>query len=212
MKIVIFFYIIIFSLTISLATSKEKQIAQEWSEIVSDGSNKKVFFHAWGGSKNINKYIQWVGIKIKQKYGTDLVHVKIKDTTQAVRKVLFEKIAKKNENGSIDLIWINGENFSTMLKNNLLLDKGWIFDLPNSKNINLEADSSLMYDFGIFNEGREMPWGLSQLVYFYDSKKIDNPPKNAQEINKYIHKNPGRFTFPQPPDFTGTSFLKQISR
>ncbi len=210
MKIVIFFYIIIFSLTISSATSKEKQIAQEWSEIVRDGSNKKVFFHAWGGSKNINKYIQWVGIKIKQKYGTDLVHVKIKDTSQAVRKVLFEKIAKKNENGSIDLIWINGENFSTMLKNNLLLDKGWIFDLPNSKYINLEADSSLMYDFGIFNEGREMPWGLSQLVYFYDSKKIDNPPKNAQEINEYIHRNPGRFTFPQPPDFTGTSFLKQI--
>ena len=66
-----------------------------------------------------------------------------------------------------------------------------------------------MYDFGVYNEGREMPWGLSQLIYFYDSSKVLQPPKNIFELKNYILKNPGRFTFPQPPDFTGTSFLKQ---
>ena len=35
--------------------------------------------------------------------------------------------------------------------------------------------------------------------------------KKIREIFKEnVVKNPGRITFPQPPDFTGTSFLKQI--
>ena len=36
------------------------------------------------------------------------------------------------------------------------------------------------------------------------------PPKSALNLKKYILNNKGRFTFPQPPDFVGTSFLKQI--
>ena len=30
------------------------------------------------------------------------------------------------------------------------------------------------------------------------------------KLKQYILNNKGRFTFPQPPDFVGTSFLKQI--
>ena len=56
----------------------------------------------------------------------------------------------------------------------------------------------------------EMPWGVSQLNFYYDSKYIKAPPKSALSLKKYILDNKGRFTFPQPPDFIGTSFLKQI--
>ena len=65
--------------------------------------------------KNINNYINWVKAKVHEKYGIKLQHIKIKDTSDAVKKVLFEKIAKKNDNGSVDIIWINGENFLTNL-------------------------------------------------------------------------------------------------
>ena len=167
-------------------------------------------FHAWGGSKNINNYINWVKAKVHEKYKIKLKHIKIKDTSDAVKKVLFEKIAKKNNNGSVDIIWINGENFLTMKKNNLLLNKNWILNLPNSKFIDLSESSAYFYDFGIFNEGKEMPWGLSQLIYYYDSNKLKIVPKSASQLKNFIKKNPGRFTFPQPPDFIGTSFLKQI--
>ena len=209
MKIFHVFIIILFTLSFSEA-SENRKINDKWKTIIIEGSNKNVNFHAWGGSKNINNYIKWVSEKVKNKYGIKLKHIKIKDTSQAVKKVLYEKISKKNTNGSIDIIWINGENFSSMLENNLLYYKNWIYELPNSKNIDLKINSSLMYDFGIFNQGREMPWGLSQLIYFYDSAKVFNPPRNANEFKEYVVKNPGRITFPQPPDFTGTSFLKQI--
>ena len=67
-----------------------------------------------------------------------------------------------------------------------------------------------MFDFGVYTEGKEMPWGLSQLIFFYDSMVLKKPPKNVYELKKYIINNKGRITFPQPPDFVGTSFLKQI--
>ena len=136
--------------------------------------------------------------------------LKFKIQVKPLKKYSLIKWPKKNKDGSIDLIWINGENFSSMLKNGLLHKKNWIYDLPNAKNINLEKNSSLMFDFGIFNEGREMPWGLSQLIYFYNHSKVKAPPKNANELKNYILNNPGRITFPKPPDFTGTSFLKQV--
>ena len=168
MKSFKFFLIILFSL-ILVSKGSAKSLDQSWSKILKTGINKSVNFHAWGGSENINSYIKWVGKEVKKKYGIKLNHIKIKDTAQAVQKVLYEKISGKNSQGSVDMIWINGENFSSMLKSNLLHHKNWIFDLPNSKYINLSKNSSLMFDFGIYTDGREMPWGLSQLIFFYDS-------------------------------------------
>ena len=55
-----------------------------------------------------------------------------------------------------------------------------------------------------------MPWGLSQLIFYYDSDQLKIVPKSAFKLKNFIKNNPGRFTFPQPPDFIGTSFLKQI--
>ena len=82
--------------------------------------------------------------------------------------------------------------------------------MPNSKYLDFENNLSLLNDFGVPTEGMEMPWGVSQLNFYYDSKYIKSPPRSASELKDYIIRNKGRFTFPQPPDFTGTSFLKQI--
>ena len=97
-----------------------------------------------------------------------------------------------------------------MKKNNMLFSENWIRDLPNSKYLDFENNPSLLNDFGVPTEGMEMPWGVSQLNFYYDSKYIKSPPISASELKDYIIRNKGRFTFPQPPDFTGTSFLKQI--
>ena len=204
------FLIILFILYIINPSFSRTGHTNNWDQIVNSAQNKTVKLHAWGGSKNINNYINWVKAKVYEKYDIKLQHIKIKDTSDAVKKVLFEKIAKKNDNGSVDIIWINGENFLTMKKNNLLLNKNWILQLPNSKFIDFSKSSAYFYDFGIFNEGKEMPWGLSQLIFYYDSDQLKIVPKSASQLKNFIKKNPGRFTFPQPPDFIGTSFLKQI--
>jgi putative thiamine transport system substrate-binding protein len=53
---------------------------------------------------------------------------------------------------------------------------------------------------------------MAKLVFFYDSARIQavDLPKSARELLEWARRNPGRFSYPQPPDFTGSSFLKQV--
>ena len=55
-----------------------------------------------------------------------------------VSRILSEKNVKKDNNGAVDLVWINGENFSVMKKNNMLHSENWIRELPNSKYLDFE--------------------------------------------------------------------------
>ncbi len=181
-----------------------------WNDILKDASGQTLYFHAWGGAKNINSYINWAAELVKKKYNITVKHVKVSDTSNVVGRILSEKNAKIDNNGAVDLVWINGENFSLMKKNKLLLNENWIVRLPNSKYLDFKNNPSLLNDFGISTDGMEMPWGVSQLNFYYDTKYIKLPPKTALQLKKYIINNKGRFTFPQPPDFVGTSFLKQI--
>jgi len=183
---------------------------ENWKNILQEGSGQKIYFHAWGGAKNINSYIDWAANVMKKKYNITVKHVKVTDTSNVVGRILAEKKSSKNTNGAVDIVWINGENFSFMKKNNLLLKKNWIIKLPNSKLLDLKNNPSLLNDFGVPTEGMEMPWGVSQLNFYYDSQYIKSPPRSAEALKQYIIKNKGRFTFPQPPDFIGSSFLKQI--
>ena len=181
-----------------------------WEDTLLKSSGQTIFFHAWGGDRNINSYIRWATDEVKKRHNINVKHVKVSDTSNVVARILSEKNAKKDSNGAVDLVWINGENFSMMKKNKLLLRENWIFKIPNSEYLDFKNNPSLLNDFGINTEGREMPWGLSQLTFYYDSKFLKTPPRSSMKLKQYILNNKGRFTFPQPPDFVGTSFLKQI--
>ena len=39
--------------------------------------------------------------------------------------------------------------------------------------------------------------------------KVPEPPTSMAELLAFCRKNPGRFTYPAPPDFYGTTFIKQ---
>ena len=58
--------------------------------------------------------------------------------------------------------------------------------------------------------GFESPWAMAQFVFEYDSAKLPAPPRTTQELAAWILANPGRFTYPQPPDYLGLTFLKQV--
>ena len=58
-------------------------------------------------------------------------------------------------------------------------------------------------------QGYEAPYGRAQFVLEYDSAKVPNPPKNFAELKDWVKKNPGKFTYPKPPDFTGSAFIRQ---
>jgi putative thiamine transport system substrate-binding protein len=185
----------------------------KWDAVLAEAKGETVYWNAWGGAENINAYIEWAGAELGKRYGVKLVHVKLDDTASAVAKVVAEKTAGKDEGGSVDLIWINGENFASMKKQHLLFSPGWAEKLPNWKYVDIEEKPTVRTDFTISVEGLESPWGMAKLVFFHDTARTDSAsmPKSASELLDWAKKNPGRFTYPQPPDFIGSSFLKQVA-
>jgi len=184
----------------------------EWDQVVAQAKGETVYFNAWGGAENINTYLQWAAAELRTRFGIELVHVKLDDTATAVATVLAEKSANKTEGGSIDLVWINGENFAAMKNGDLLLGNQWAEHLPNFQLADIENKPTIRTDFTIPVEGQESPWGMAKLVFFYDSARTEmkDLPQSAAALLEWARNHPGRFTYPQPPDFTGSSFLKQV--
>ena len=195
-------------LCLALATISAS--ADNFTDLKNAAKGQTVYFYAWGGDAKINSYISWAGQTLSDRHDITLVHVKLTDTASAVSKILSEKVAGRDGNGSIDLLWVNGENFASMKRANLLQDQPWVTSLPNWRYTDSGALPAILSDFAEPTDGKESPWGRAQLVFFYDSARLQNPPKSAVALAGFIAQNPGRFTFPQPPDFIGMSFLKQI--
>ncbi|WP_024586853.1 ABC transporter substrate-binding protein [Aliihoeflea sp. 2WW] len=185
---------------------------KDWDAVVAAARGQSVYFNAWGGSPNINAYIEWAAGELDTRYGIDLVHVKLDDTANAVASVVAEKAAGRDQGGTIDMIWINGENFAAMKEQSLLFAPGWAEELPNWRFVDFETQSTIRTDFTVPVEGLESPWGMAKLVFFHDEANTptDTLPQSADELLQWARENPGRFSYPQPPDFIGSSFVKQV--
>ncbi len=181
----------------------------DWASVEKAARGQTVYFNAWGGAQNINDYIAWAGQQVFDKYGVTVVHVKLDDTANAVAKVVAEKAAGQNDGGSIDLIWINGENFAAMKAQSLLLSPSWADKLPSWQYVDWKSKPTITVDFTTPTDGLESPWGMAKMVFFHDTARGGKMPDSFAELVEWTRANPGRFTYPSPPDFIGSSFLKQ---
>ncbi|NRP23443.1 hypothetical protein XMM379_000114 [Aliiroseovarius sp. xm-m-379] len=179
-----------------------------WSDVLQKAEGQTVYWNAWGGSPTTNAFIAWAGQRVQETYGVTVEHVKLTDTADAVTRVLAEKQAGKDDDGAIDLIWINGANFASMKEANLLFGP-FAEQLPGWRNVDVEG-KTVRTDFTVPVEGYESPWAMAQVVFMYDTADIDAPLPSAKQILEWAKAHPGRFTYPQPPDFLGTTFLKQM--
>ncbi|PLX38126.1 MAG: ABC transporter substrate-binding protein [Hyphomicrobiales bacterium] len=180
-----------------------------WDAVLSDARGKMIYWHAWGGEPRINAYIAWVSRSVEVLYGVRITQVKVEDTASVVSQVLAEKTAGKTEGGSVDLVWVNGENFAAMKRQGLLMDKGWADKLPNFAFVDVTGKPTVISDFTVPTDGLEAPWGMAQLVFYHDTARTAEPPRSVAALLEWAKANPGRFSYPQPPDFTGSTFLKQ---
>ena len=181
----------------------------DWGQAVETARGQTVYWNAWGGDDSINAYIDWVGQRVKDEYGITLVHVKIGDISETVRRILAEKAAGRDAGGSVDLMWINGENFKAMKDNGLLF--GPFADaLPNRNLIDTQENPAILRDFTVPTDGYESPWGGAKLIFIHDTARLASPPRDAASLLAYAQANPGRITYPAPPNFLGTTFLKQV--
>ena len=138
-----------------------------------------------------------------------LEHVKLASTADAVARVLAERDAGQTTGGAVDLIWINGENFAAM-KAQGLLHGPFAQSLPNWPLVDVAGKPATVTDFTLPTDGYESPWAMAQLVFEYDTARLPAPPSDLPGLKAFILANPGRFTYPQPPDYLGVTFLKQV--
>ena len=180
-----------------------------WERIERVARGQTVYFNAWAGSENINTYLQWAGAEVEKRWGVKLEHVKISDTAEVVKRVRAEKQTGRSSDGSVDAVWINGENFLAMKRDGLLFGP-FAESLPAFAAVDVTGKPTTRIDFSEPVAGLEAPWGMAQLTYYGDGAKLPLPPRGLAELLAFAQVHPGRVTYPKPPNFHGTTFLKQL--
>jgi putative thiamine transport system substrate-binding protein len=182
--------------------------AQPWEETLARARGREVYWNAWAGDPAVNAYIAWAAAELRRRLGIDLIHVKIADTAEAVARVLAEAAAGRKTGGSVDLIWINGENFAALKQQGLLYGP-FAQKLPNFALVDTKAKPTTLIDATVPTDGYEAPWGAAQFVMIVDGARAADAPASVAGLLDWAKAHAGRLTYPGPPDFIGTSFLKQ---
>lgn len=196
----------------SAATSAPEDGAgttSDWSSTLARAKGDTVRFWMYGGDDKVNAYIDDRVAPALSRLGVTLRRIPISDTANAVQRVVAERRAGKTSSGGVDLIWINGENFATGKQAALWL-KDWSTALPNAQRFVNQRDPSISTDFKVPVDGQESPWWRAAFVYAYDSARVSDPPRDFDALLAWAKAHPGRFTYPAPPDYTGSSFLRQV--
>ena len=209
----IFAFVLALTMLLSLAAcgAPEEQFdpaAASWDEILEEARGTTVTFYGWGGDENRNNWLNTtVADHVKENYDITLEVVGM-NIDDILAKLSGEKQAG-TASGSIDMIWINGENFYSA-KDNGLLYGPFTDKLPNMEAyIDLE-DPETLSDFCMPIEGYEAPYAKAQMVMYADTAVTPDLPASAEELLAFCQANPGKVTYPALPDFTGSAFVRNI--
>lgn len=192
------------------ATDRDALNLDDWPSVIAAARGQTVNWYMYGGSDAINRFVDdTYAPALEERYGITLNRVPVADTVDAVNQVLSEKQAGRNP-GAVDLIWINGENFTT-LKQADLLRAGWARKLPNSRFVDW-SDPALNRDFGVPVDDMESPWSAAQLQLIFDPSRTGEAdlPRSYAQFARWACAHRGRATYvgPGPGGFVGTRFIK----
>ena len=175
-----------------------------WDSVLARAQGSTVTWRMWRGDPSINAFVDgWVVPRVKQRYGISLTAVEGQGP-EIVNQLVVEREARSP--GSADLVWINGETFGNLRRENLL-DGPWAGALPNARYVD-SASPIVMRDFEQDPAGYESPWGQAQFILIYDSARTPDPPRTVAALGNWALTHPGRFTHDQ--QFTGVTFLKVL--
>lgn len=180
-----------------------------WDDILTMARDTTVNWAMWGGSDQINNFADgWVANKLSTDYGITLNRVPINDTVEAVNKVIGEVQAGLTTGGTLDLIWINGENFRTLKQGNLLFGP-FTAPLP-SQSFYSPNNPLVTSDFGLPTEGYSSPYTGSLYVMAKDGDRVSATPQDFDQLLAWAEANPGRLTYVALPEFDGSRFLLTV--
>ena len=208
------------AMTVSLAacgafgqeeTQTEDSTALEdmsFDEMVEEAKGSTVTFYGWGGDENLNEWLDnEFAPMMKEKY--DITMERVPMDIEQVLSQLSGEIEGGEEDGSIDMIWINGENFQSAKENNMLYGP-FTDKLPNFNDYVDAESEDVTLDFAYPIEGYEAPYGKAQVVMIADTAVTPDLPTSAEALEEFVKKYPGKVTYPALPDFTGSAFVRNI--
>ena len=179
-----------------------------WEEILEAAKGTTVTFYGWGGDENRNNWLNTtVADYVKENYDVTLEVVGM-NIDDILTKLSGEKMAGTKA-GSIDMIWINGENFYSA-KDNGLLYGPFTQNLPNMEIYIDMEDPETLNDFCMPIEGYEAPYAKAQMVMYADTAVTPDLPASAEELLAFCQANPGKVSYPALPDFTGSAFVRNL--
>ncbi len=178
----------------------------DWPAVQAAARGQEVSLWMWGGDQQGNAYVDDVLAPAAAELGVTLRRVPVADTADALIRILAEQRAGTSD-GAVDLVWVNGENFRTGVQAGLWRC-GWAGALPNARYVDPQ-DPLLLHDFGTPVDGCEVGWHKARFVLAYDAAQVSEPPTTLAGVFDWARANPGRFTYPAPPDFTGSAFVRQ---
>jgi len=182
--------------------------AASWEDIVAAAKGTTVTFYGWGGDENRNNWLNTtVADYVKSEYDVTLEVVGM-NIDDILAKLSGEKQAGSNK-GSIDMIWINGENFYSAKENGLLYGP-FTHKLPNMEAYIDLNDPETLNDFCMPIDGYEAPYAKAQMVMYNDSAITPEVPASAQAFLEYCKQYSGKVTYPALPDFTGSAFVRNL--
>ncbi len=179
-----------------------------WDDVVDSAAGETVKLWMYGGDVQGNAYVDDVLIPAVAAEGVTLTRVPVTDTADALNRVLSELQAGRTTDGTVDLVWVNGDNFRTGKEAGAWLCD-WTSLMPNL-GLTAADDPLLTTDFGTPVDGCEAPWHKAQFTFVYNSDVISDPPTTLEGLLAWAKANPGRFTYPAPPDFTGSVFVREV--
>lgn len=180
---------------------------QSFDELVEMARGTTVTFYGWGGDENINRWLdQEIANELKSKYDITLERVPMVPP-EYIPKLINEKQVQGQ--GTIDVVWINGENFYTAKQADLLYGP-FTDTLPNYLTY-LDGDSpDNLYDFGQPIDGYEAPYGRAQMTLIADQALVEVLPASHEALMALAVEHPGQITYPDVSDFTGSAFVRNI--
>lgn len=179
----------------------------DWAGVLNAARGRTLDWYLYRGDDAINAVVDGYVTGRLAENGITLNVVPVADTADAVDKALAERQAGRTADGTVDAIWVNGENFATGKQAGLWYC-GYPAALPNARYVDL-TDPALATDFGVPVEGCEAAWQRANSALVYDSAQLgESDVASLVTLTDWARSHPGRFTYPAPPDSTGSMVVR----
>ena len=193
------------------ATTDSEEIdlqAASWEDILEAAKGTTVAYYGYGGDEQINQWLDnYVAPAVKEQYDVTLTRTAM-GADEYMAKMTNEKQAGTTV-GDMDILWINGENFYNAKEQGMIYGP-IVNKLPMYEKYYDAASKDNTLDFAYPTEGYEAPFSKAQFVFIGDTSKVSFLPNSAEQLLEFCKAYPGKFTYPEATDFTGSAFIRNI--